>query len=104
MKRFLLLTVLSGYLALGAQNQGPQVSLYPNPASSQVSIAFSDAVKSDVTITISDILGNKIETLRFTPDGPITIDLTALSLKNGIYLIKIESAEVSSLKRLVIKS
>lgn len=89
---------------MGAQNQSPQVSIYPNPASSQVNISFSDAVKSDVTITISDILGNKIETLRFAPDAPITIDLTALSLKNGIYLIKIESGEVSSLKRLVVKS
>lgn len=104
MRRLLLLTFLSGFLALGAQNQGPQVSIYPNPASSQVNIAFSDPVKSDVVVTISDILGNKIETLRFTPDAAITIDLVALSLKNGIYLVKIESAEVSSLKRLVIKS
>lgn len=98
------MTFLSGFLALGAQTLSPQVSIYPNPASSQVNIAFSDPLKSDVTITISDILGNKVETLRFAPDAQITIDLTALSLKNGIYLVKIESAEVSSLKRLVVKS
>lgn len=105
MKKAILILALSVFLGLKAQTPLPnQVSIYPNPAVSSVNITFSEPVRSDVTITISDILGNKIETLKFSPEAVIHIDLSGMNLRNGMYLIKVETGDQSYLKRLVIKS
>lgn len=103
-KKLLLITFCSLSISLLAQNTpSNKVSLYPNPAVSYVDIAFTETVQTEVSVTISDILGNKIETFVFKPGEPLRIEFEPLHLKNGIYLFKIESQEDVFLKRLVIK-
>src|SRR5688572_29923794 len=83
------------------QSQVPvsnQMSIYPNPASSGINISFSETVRTDVVVTVSDILGNKIETFKFIAGTPIYIDLSSMSLKNGLYLIKAEAGDQSFVK------
>jgi len=105
MKTILLILIFTGFLALKGQSPVPQqVSIYPNPASSSINITFTEPLKSDISVTISDILGNKIETLKFSADALVHIDLDGLNLKNGIYLVKIETGDQSFLKKLLIKS
>lgn len=82
----------------------PAVSLYPNPASTVVSIAFSEPVHADIHVVISDILGNKIETYTFKPGDSVLIDLSALKLPNGMYVLKISSGKTSVMKRLSVKN
>lgn len=82
----------------------PSVSLYPNPASTVVSIAFSEPVHADINVVISDILGNKIETYTFKPGEAVLIDLSALKLPNGMYILKINSGKMSAMKRLSVKN
>jgi len=103
-KRLLLIIFCGLSISLLADNPPVnKVSLYPNPAVSYVDIAFSETVQSEVTVTISDILGNKIETFTFKPGEQLRIEFEPLHLKNGIYLFKIESQQEVTLKRLVIK-
>jgi|GEM_PF-6466065 len=102
MKQILLLTGLILSMTLHAQN-APKVNLYPNPASTFVRISFSEVVQTDVTVVISDILGNKIETYTFKPSESVDIDLAALNLINGLYLIKIQTGSTMVQKRLLVK-
>ncbi len=90
-------------MALSAQSS-PKVNLYPNPATDFVRLTFNEIIYTDVTVTISDILGNKIETFTFKPSESIYIDLSGLELMNGMYLIKIETGSSMFLKRLLIKA
>lgn len=106
MKKTLLICILalSVFTGLSAQAVPNPASVYPNPATSSVRISFATPVKSDVTVTISDILGNRIGTFKFAADEAISIDLANLELKNGMYLVKVETGDQSQLKRLVVKS
>jgi hypothetical protein len=106
MKKTLLILILalSIFTGLNAQVVPNPASVYPNPATSSIRVSFATPVKSDVTITISDILGNKIGAFKFTADEAISIDLSNLDLKNGMYLVKVETGDQSQLKRLVVKS
>lgn len=103
MKQFIFIMVLMAGLGLNAQNPTEKVSLYPNPASTTVNVQLNDYNTKDVVVTVSDILGNKIETFRFKAGESMSIDLAALELKNGIYLFKIENGDNVWLKRLVVK-
>jgi hypothetical protein len=79
MKKILLIISFILFAGLKSYSQSPnQVTLYPNPASSSVNITFSSPSKSEVTVVISDILGNKIETLKYASDEVIYIDLASL--------------------------
>lgn len=90
-------------MGLNAQNPVDKVSLYPNPASTSVNVLINETSQKDVVVTISDILGNKIETFKFKAGEAINIDLSTLNLRNGMYLFKIESGDDVWLKRLVVK-
>jgi hypothetical protein len=103
MKKILLIAIFSVIFGLNAQTPAGNVSLYPNPSSGSVTILLDQAITSEVTVTISDILGNKIETVVFKPGDKLFIDFTHLNLKNGIYLFKVETNNNIYLKRLVLK-
>lgn len=103
MKRLFTILFISLTFSIFAENTPVKLSLYPNPASSFVEIAFSEIVQSEVTVTMSDILGNKIETFTFKPGEPIRIEFAQYNLKNGMYLLKVETGSEVFLKRLVIK-
>lgn len=90
-------------LGLSAQTPTDKVSLYPNPASTSVNVLINEPSQKDVVVTVSDILGNKIETFKFKSGEAIHIDLSTLNLRNGMYLFKIESGDDVWLKRLVVK-
>ena len=104
MKQFLLLASLLLTMALGAQNTPLKVNLYPNPASDYIRFSFNEVVTGDITFTISDILGNKLETITVKASESNYIDLSHLKLNNGMYLIKIETGSSTFLKRLLIKN
>ena len=103
MKAFILMIGLLAGMQLMAQSNS-KVTMYPNPANGFVKINFSESPKSDIVFTISDILGNKIETYTFKASDVITCDFSSLNLINGMYLIKIEYGDQVVLKKLLIKN
>ena len=103
MKAFILMVGLLAGMQVMAQSSS-KVTMYPNPANGFVKINFSETPKSDITFTISDILGNKMETYTFKANETITCDFSNLNLINGLYLIKIEYGDHVVLKKLLIKN
>ena len=97
-----MIGLLAG-MQLMAQSSS-KVTMYPNPANGFVKVNFSETPKSDITFTISDILGNKIETFTYKASDVITCDFSGLNLINGMYLIKIEYGGQVVLKKLLIKN
>lgn len=62
-----------------------QLTIYPNPFTSQTKLAFSEA-QENLTIKIIDILGKEIKTINFTG---IQIVIDKAEMKEGIYFVQI---------------
>lgn len=79
--------------------------VFPNPATSNVSISFNIAEKNKVTITVYDILGNIVSTLSQNNEfekGNNTISLNTSNLSSGIYTISIDINGSKETKKLII--
>lgn len=68
-------------------NNSSSVKLYPNPSSSQVTISFTKEFKN-VTLKITDILGNEVKNINFTG---MQITFGRENLENGVYFYDIVS-------------
>ena len=67
-------------------------SIYPNPATKNISIQFSRPVKSNSTIIISDILGQAIKS-RELLSGEMKLDMDVSNLSNGLYTVTIINSD-----------
>jgi hypothetical protein len=69
-----------------------QVSLYPNPGSSRITIDYRLYKTSDVSANLLDITGNEMGTLQngiqLAGQQTIGIDIQKMQLKDGIYYVK----------------
>ena len=69
------------------------ISLYPNPSTSETHLKFENKGTNDVTITICDLMGRTVSTERraaCTGTNDITLDISALA--SGQYLVSISGA------------
>jgi len=69
---------------------GKEFALYPNPASSKLTIAFGNPLTTDTEIKIFDYSGTLIRTYKAGIGGS-EYAIDDLGLKSGIYLIRISS-------------
>ena len=79
-------------------------TLYPNPAEEAVNISLKSASDDNVTIQLKDFTGRVIKTMTDqSHDGLNIYNMDLHHLAKGIYLISVESTEIKSTKRLVVK-
>ena len=83
-----------------------EVKIFPNPAHNLINISFELLSNSDIEIEIYDMAGIKVAdktTLSHTP-GTVTIkmNLRKFNLSNGIYFIKIISANQQTTKKVIL--
>ncbi|MEO1049027.1 MAG: FG-GAP-like repeat-containing protein [Bacteroidota bacterium] len=74
-----------------------QAVIYPNPFNGQLKIEFDNPEKQRVTIGLYDALGQQITQIadeEFLP-GRIDLAVEEQSLRNGIYLVKVNSKSVN---------
>ena len=83
-------------LSINQPDANPQVSLYPNPAHNQVTVA-AERIRS---VELINIMGQVISRQQVNADS-VTLDLQ--KLPNGIYFIRIETPESWTTKKLVKK-
>ena len=79
--------------------------VYPNPATSNVSISFNIVDKNKVMVTVYDILGNVVSTLSQSNDfekGNNTISLNTSNLSSGMYTISLDINGTKETKKLII--
>ncbi len=81
-------------------SSGRQFSIYPNPASDIVTLDIHNAINTDLTLNIYNVIGKLIssETLRQNQQQIYIGDLD-----NGIYIIEIKSNEWSEKQKLIIQ-
>lgn len=87
--------------AVRALNSVDQLQMFPNPASSQVNIEFSNSSKEPVQVYISDVTGKRVWSKEMVSDSK-RIELQP-ELPAGTYLIQIERADSKWVKSLIIK-
>lgn len=79
------------------------VSVYPNPASSEVRISFTGVVKNDVKIEMFNIVGSVVATMDVaTNDLNDGVTINVSDLPEGIYLVKLTSGNQVTTKRIVV--
>jgi hypothetical protein len=85
-------------VGLEEMNSLSDVSVYPNPASSQVSFEFSSANK-DCQLQLFDLLGNRVYANSFSQE---LITINTNRFNNGVYIYKLANSNSSSVGRLVV--
>jgi hypothetical protein len=103
MKRHVLLLIL---LALGAMPLlagDIQIKLYPNPASSYVTVTFDREITGEFTIEVLSVIGNRIEKQVIQAHGEKTFTLNTSDLPEGVYMLKVSDSKSSDVKRIRIQ-
>jgi hypothetical protein len=82
----------------------PPVMVYPNPASDQLNIQWSDDVEGMVNFNIYDFTGNSI----YRQSQPVSLDqksgsLDVSSFKNGLYYLEVVKGNTTERVSFVIK-
>ncbi len=83
---------------------GASVSLSPNPASNMLNIAISGLQGADVTLEISNMLGQQvyIENVKNMKEG-YTSAIDVNNFEKGIYLVSIRTADHATTQKLIIE-
>lgn len=93
---------LAFVLLLGMQLRAQsKLIVSPNPAKDVVTIKFDETINKPVTITIYDLIGNKISTFTYQEFTIEEISLKNTLNKYGIYLLNIQFGEKKYFKRLI---
>lgn len=79
------------------------MTLFPNPATDQVTIEADLENTTDVSITLTNSMGQVMKTIEVNNTNSILHSIDVSELPNGIYFVKLKSSEISSTKRLIIK-
>jgi hypothetical protein len=82
-----------------------QVNVYPNPASSWVTIEFNNAEQLEGSISLVNIAGMNIKTLvpnTLFPTGNNVYEVDLSGVNNGIYLISINTDKGFKTQRLIV--
>jgi hypothetical protein len=77
-------------------------SVYPNPLNSDlVNIKFNQFIKSDTTIEVFNVKGQRIE--KYSGISHLdNISFNDLQLQTGIYFIKVSNEGFSQIKRVIV--
>jgi len=77
---------------------------YPNPFNPKTTISFDIPDPCLITLTVYDILGNKIEILlnEEKPEGSYEVEFEGNDLSSGIYFYKLSAESYSSTKKMIL--
>ncbi len=77
---------------------------YPNPFNPSTKISFSIPQNSEVTLSVFNVLGQKVKTLvqGFMEAGKHTINFDASEFNSGIYFYRLESGNFSEVRKMTL--
>jgi hypothetical protein len=88
----------------GIRNPSLQITNYPNPVTDQVTLKWQVPVRMPLSVNLYDATGRLMRTLYTANDkarvGTLTMDTRSLSA--GIYLVRLETANGSATRKVVI--
>ncbi len=108
MKHFLLTIALCAFTAIGVQAQNGNLgfekassSIFPNPATNQITVKFSPSSKVE-NVVIYSIIGNEI--LNKKVDQSTNFKLNIQNLKKGKYIVRVFKQDGSTESLSLIKN
>ncbi len=78
------------------------VNMFPNPTSGNVNITLNANAAVDFTVSVYNILGDQVIATSDYKAGTTNVELNAVTLADGVYLVKIQSNQGSAVKRLTV--
>jgi hypothetical protein len=84
----------------------PEFKIFPNPADDLLRIKLDVPFNNlnHYTLSIVDVIGKKVEEININSFGLSTLDLNVKSLKQGIYMVSLSTANsIVQTQRLIIK-
>jgi hypothetical protein len=77
---------------------------YPNPFNPSTKISWQVPVGSWQTLTIYDVLGNKVATLvdEYKPAGSYEVEWSATGLPSGIYFYRLQAGDFIEMKKMIL--
>lgn len=79
-----------------------QINMFPNPSNGKVAITVEGNVSSELTVTVYNILGETVVNPVTYKAGTTNMQFDLSSSANGVYLVKIQSKNESTVKHLTI--
>ena len=81
-----------------------ETALFPNPSNGEVSVLFNAAAANNVSIEVSNLLGQVVYAEALTSvAGDNTVELSLTDLNAGQYIVTINNGTTQSLRKLQIK-
>ena len=78
------------------------INIFPNPASDLIAIQISGLVKSDLQVSLYDMLGQKIASTAINAGQTIAFFDTQ-TLYDGMYIVTIEKGKNTQSRKVVVK-
>lgn len=94
-----LLELNAAPLGINKVTRNQEISLYPDPASTILTLKFNLPERGEATIKIIDVSGRELVSRNSVIDNPFTIDIS--SLVPGIYFLKIITEKSSEIRKFV---
>jgi len=85
-------------------NNDMQISIWPNPVTSYVTIELNGAVSHDLNISIVDIVGTEIYSEDVTSTTTFTKSIDLSGYANGVYFVKIRNGNGISSHKLILSN
>jgi len=93
-----------GILGLEENTLAEAISLYPNPASSEIHIAMANTSFNSIQISVVNSIGQKLQTLDASKtQGANNVSLDVANYASGLYFVTITADGSSITKKLLIK-
>ncbi len=78
------------------------INIYPNPASSNITIEHKNNIQQKITLSLLDIQGQQIVNEKINFTSKQTIDISSLS--NGVYILMLQNEKINYVNRIVIQN
>ena len=77
--------------------------IFPNPSTGNVAIRFNNTIASDVTIEVSNLVGQIVYTSNETAvSGSNAFNLNLADLNDGQYIVKISNGQTQTIAKVQI--
>ncbi len=78
------------------------VSVYPNPANTNVVVSIRNTRDAEYMVTITDLLGRTIKTMNTNKVASTDLNIDLSDVANGAYLVKVQSGNAVKSAKLII--
>jgi len=97
-------TIPFSYLGIGEFLLDGEVSIYPNPASTQVTVSFIASEEFNLHVRLYDMSGRILLTEKvFAHSGANNFDIDINNFESGIYMVSLSGEEGGLMYRLIIE-